>query len=203
MLWGNARLLVGLVTAAGQFHDAELLASARRLGDFYVNTADQLCSPAREADYRSSGTYGDGYTCCYFPAIEGLAMLYRATKDDRYLKQAQRMAEFFTKFDCLPVDHSHGNLCAWRGILDLYEITGNRTYLERAEAKWDAAMNGGFVWPLGGVGEHWHVFFQGDEGCSESDWLRFCLELWRFTGKTRYGSDVETSSFAGFCLPAV
>ena len=77
MLWGNARLLVGLVTAARQFHDEELLASARRLGDFYVNTADQLCSPAREADYRSSGTYGDGYTCCYFPAIEGLAMLYQ------------------------------------------------------------------------------------------------------------------------------
>ena len=30
MLWGNARMLVGLVTAAEQFHDAELLASARR-----------------------------------------------------------------------------------------------------------------------------------------------------------------------------
>ena len=68
------------VTAARQFHDEQLLASARRLGDFDVNTAEQLCSPAREADYRSSGTYGDSYTCCYFPAIEGLAMLYRATK---------------------------------------------------------------------------------------------------------------------------
>jgi len=186
MLWGNARLLVGLVTAARQFHDDDLLASARRLGDFYVSTADQLCSPAREADYRSSGTYGDGYTCCYFPAIEGLAMLYQATKDDRYLKHAERMAEFFTKFDCLPVEHSHGNLCAWRGILNLYEITGNRTYLDRAKAKWDAACRGGFVWPLGGVGEHWYIFFPSDEGCSESDWLRFSLDLWRFTGQTRY-----------------
>jgi hypothetical protein len=186
MLWGNARLLVGLVTAAGQFHDEQLLTTARRLGDFYVSTAEQLCSPAREADYRSSGTYGDSYTCCYFPAIEGLAMLYRATKDDRYLKQAERMAGFFPNFDCLPVEHSHGNLCAWRGILDLYEITGKRTYLERAKAKWDAAMKGGFVWPLGGVGEHWQVFFHGDEGCSESDWLRLNLDLWRFTGETRY-----------------
>ena len=47
MLWGNARLLAGLTTAARQFHDDSLLAAARRLGDFYVNTADQLCSPAR------------------------------------------------------------------------------------------------------------------------------------------------------------
>ena len=96
------------------------------------------------------------------------------------------MAEFFTKFDCLPIDHSHGNLCAWRGILDLYEITGNPRTWTRAKAKWDAAVHGGFVWPLGGVGEHWYVSFLGDEGCSESDWLRFNLDLWRFTGKTRY-----------------
>ena len=27
---------------------------------------------------------------------------------------------------------------------------------------------------------------RGDEGCSESDWLRFNLDLWRFTGQTRY-----------------
>ena len=112
-------------------------------------------------------------------------MLYRATGDGRYLKQAERMAAFFTKFDCLPVDHSHGNLCAWRGILDLYAITGNRAYLERAKAKWDAAVNGGFVWPLGGIGEHWFVFYSCDEGCSEADWLRFSLDIWRFTGQTR------------------
>ena len=186
MLWGNARMLVGLVTAAEQFHDAELLASARRLGDFYVSLGRPVCAPEREAEYRASGTDGEGYACCYFPAIEGLAMLDRATHDDRYLKQARRMAEFFRKFDALPIDHSHGNLCAWRGILLLYDITGQRDYLDRARAKWDAAMQGGFIWPVGGVGEHWYVSFGIDEGCSEADWLRLCLDLWRFTGETRY-----------------
>jgi len=186
MLWGNARLLVGLVTCAEKYSDPQLLAAARRLGDFYVNTADQLCSPAREAEYRASGSYGDSYTCCYFPAIEGLAMLYRATKEERYLKQAERIAEFFRKFDGLPIDHSHGNLCAWRGILVLYEITGKRDYLDRARAKWKEAVDGGYVWPMGGVGEHWYVSFPVDEGCSESDWLRLNLDLWRFTGETRY-----------------
>ena len=132
LLWGNARLLVGLIACAQRYDDPQALAAAKRLGDFYVETADQLCNPQREAEYRASGTYGHSYTCDYFPAIEGLAMLYRATKDDRYLKQAQRMAEFFTKFDVLPIDHSHGNLSAWRGILQLYEITGDRKYLDRA-----------------------------------------------------------------------
>jgi hypothetical protein len=186
MLWGNARILVGLLTCAREYGDPRLLASAKRLGDFYVATAEQLCDPRREAEFRATGTAGDGYTCCYFPAIEGLTMLYTATKDERYLRQAQRMAEMFRKFDALPIDHSHGNLCAWRGILQLYQITGDRKYLDRARAKWDAAVKGGFVWTTGGVGEHWHVSFGLDEGCSESDWLRVCLELWRFTGETRY-----------------
>ena len=186
MLWGNARLLVGLVTAARESKDPTLLAAARRLGDFYVNSAPQLCSPARETEYRATGTYGDGYTCCYFPAIESLALLYRATQEERYLNQAKRMADFFQKFDVLPVEHSHGNLCAWRGILELYDLTHDRVWLDRTRAKWEAAVNGGYVWPIGGVGEHWAIFFPGDEGCSESDWLRLNLELWRFTGDTRY-----------------
>lgn len=96
------------------------------------------------------------------------------------------MAELFFRFDALPIDHSHGNLCAWRGVLELYEITSERAYLERAAAKWSQAMAGGYVWSLGGIGEHWAIFFEGDEGCSESDWLRFNLELWRFTGEARY-----------------
>lgn len=186
MLWGNGRLLIGLPVAARATGDSRLWEAARRLGDFYVNSAAQLCSPAREAEFRATGTYGVGYTCCYFPAIEGLALLYQDTGEERYLRQAERMAEVFKKFDALPIDHSHGNLSAWRGILVLYEITGKRGYLLGAQAKWEQTMQGGYVWTLGGIGEHFYKDYAGDEGCSESDWLRFNLELWRFTGQTRY-----------------
>jgi uncharacterized protein YyaL (SSP411 family) len=112
----------------------------------------------------ATGNGGDGYTCCYFPAIEGLALLYRATHEGRYLQQAERMAEWFAGFDTLPINHSHGNLCAWRGILELYDLTGKRAYLDRALAKWERAVQDGFVWSLGGVGECWYVFYHHDEG---------------------------------------
>jgi DUF1680 family protein len=118
--------------------------------------------------------------------MEGLVMLFKATKDERYLQQAQRMAEMFLRFDAMPIDHSHGNLCAWRSILDLYELTGNPVYLDSAVAKWNTAVEGGFVWALGGLGEHWYVNFEISEGCSEADWLRFNLGLWHFTGEARY-----------------
>lgn len=186
LLWGNARMLVGLITAARKLGDAQSLASARRLGDFYVNTADQLCSPEREAEYHATGTAADSYQVGYFPAMEGLVMLYGETRDERYLQLAERMAKWFLRFDTLPLDHSHGNLSAWRSRLDLYHVTGKKLYLEEAMAKWDKAVDQLFVWSLGGVGEHWHISYNGSEGCSESDWLRFNLDLWRYTGRTRY-----------------
>ncbi len=186
MFWGNARLLVGLVTAARERNRPELLEAAAKLGDFYVGSADLMCSPAREAEYKSTGTYGDSYVCDYFPAMEGLALLYHATGKEKYLAQARRMADFFMRFDALPIDHSHGNLCAWRSILMLHESTGEKSLLAAARAKWEAAVNGGYIWPIGGLGEHWHVKYHITEACSESDWLRFNLDLWRFTGETRY-----------------
>ncbi len=186
MFWGNGRILVGLATAARERGRADLLEAAKKLGDYYVASAGLMCSPEREAEYRSTGTYGDSYVCDYFPAMEGLALLYQATKEEKYLGQARRMAGFFGKFDALPIDHSHGNLCAWRSFLMLYEITGDRSYLDATRAKWDAAVKGGFIWPIGGLGEHWHVKYHITEACSESDWLRLNLDLWRFTGETRY-----------------
>ena len=186
ILWGNARMLVGLVSAYQKDHDARLLASARRLGDFCLRTADMLCDPAREAEFRATGTYADGYVTCYFPAIEGLVMLQRATGDRRYLDLAERMAETFVRYDALPIDHAHGNLCAQVGLLLLYEETGRSVYLERVVAKWNAAVKGGYVWPTGGVGEKFRVAYVRDEGCAEADWLRLNLDLWRLTGQTRY-----------------
>lgn len=186
LMWGNARLLIGLVTASERFHSPELMASARRLGDWYINTADRYCNIAHEKDYRSSGNYA-GYQTCYFPAVESLAKLYVATKDERYLKMAEQIAALFMdSFDCLPVGHAHGNLCAWRGILNLYQITGKKDYLTRSIAKWDAVVTGNYLWPLGGMSEGFKVFHKNDEGCALADWLRFSLELWRFTGETRY-----------------
>ena len=113
-------------------------------------------------------------------------MLYIATQDPRYLQQAERMAEFFRRFDQLPIDHSHGNLITHYGLLLLYDITGKSEYLDRPLQQWKNAVEGGYVWPLGGVAEKFQVNYIRDEGCSEADWLRLNLALWRVTGQTRF-----------------
>jgi DUF1680 family protein len=186
IFWGNSRLLVGLVEAYQAFGREDCLAAARRMGDFYIATASRFLDPAREAEYRMTGTYAAGYPTDYFPGIEGLALLYRVTKDPRYLAQAERMAEYFQGFDTLPIDHSHGNLITHYGLLLLYEATGKAQYLERPLARWQQAVEGGYIWPMGGVGEKFRVSFERDEGCSEADWLRLNLQLWKLTGQTRF-----------------
>jgi DUF1680 family protein len=191
IFWGNSRLLVGLLAAHDAFGRPDTLAAARRLGDFYIATADRFLDPAREPEYRSTGSYAAGYPTDYFPGIEGLALLHQVTGDPRYLAQAERMAEFFRRFDQLPIDHSHGNLVTHYGLLLLYEITGKQEYLDRTLAQWTKAVLGGYVWPLGGVGEKFHVSYASDEGCSEADWLRLNLKLWHITGEVRFLETAE------------
>ncbi|MHB8953189.1 MAG: beta-L-arabinofuranosidase domain-containing protein [Pirellulaceae bacterium] len=186
VFWGHSRLLVGLLEAHRATSDATLLDCAKRIGDFYITTADRFLDPAREAEYRGTGSYAAGYVTDYFPAIEGLVRLYGTTHDERYLEQAERMADFFQRFDTLPIDHSHANLITHHGLVLLYEATGKQEYLQRARDRWQQAWEGGYVWPTGGVGERFRVAWVTDEGCSEADWLRLSLDLWRITGETLY-----------------
>ncbi len=191
VFWGHSRLLVGLLEAYRASGKTELLECAKRIGDFYIATADRFLDPAREAEYRSTGTYAAGYVTDYFPAIEGLVRLYNVTHDQRYLQQAERMAAFFQRFDTLPIDHSHANLITHHGLVLLYEATGKPEYLQRARDRWQQAWEQGYVWPTGGVGERFRVAWNTDEGCSEADWLRLSLDLWRNTGETRYLQGAE------------
>jgi len=69
-----------------------------------------------------TGSHAAGYVTDYFPGIEGLALLYQTTHDQRYLRQAERMADFFQRFDGLPIDHSHGNLVTHYGLLGLQTL---------------------------------------------------------------------------------
>jgi DUF1680 family protein len=188
IFWGNGRLLLGLTASYVRFGDAKLLASARRLGDFYATTAaDVFCDPRRADEYRQAAAYAGAFVTCYFEGMEGLVQLYRLTRDRRYLETALRMADFHEAFDTLPVGHAHGSLSQHEALLMLYEETGQAKYLERVVARWEAATTGGYVSPAGGVMEKFVVSgYARDEGCAEADWLRVCLMLWRHTGRVRY-----------------
>jgi DUF1680 family protein len=188
ILWGNGRLLIGLIEVYERTGDAKALATARRLGDYFIATDAVFDKP--EIIRRKPGGYSLNFETYYLSCIEGLVALGRVTGENRYWDEAKRIANLamtVTDFDAL---HSHGRLCAVRGIADLYEATGDSRWREAFERDW-AQFVKRYRLPTGGVKEVLEPACNRDEGCAESDWLRLNLSLWRLTGQGRYLDEAE------------
>ncbi|MBQ2821695.1 MAG: glycoside hydrolase family 127 protein [Thermoguttaceae bacterium] len=201
ILWGNGRLLLGLTAAWDAFRKEATLTAAKKLGDFYVNiVVPRFCDPKRLEEYSVvSPGYASAYVTCVYEGMEGLVQLYRATKEKKYLDCAVRMGRFHENFDVLPVRHSHGSLSEHEGLMMIYEETGDRYFLNRVEKRWEDAVSGGYVNVCGSVLEKfWVTDDRRDEGCSEADWLRLNLMLWRSTGKEKYLDMAERLLWNGY-----
>ncbi|MDO4575284.1 MAG: glycoside hydrolase family 127 protein [Planctomycetia bacterium] len=201
ILWGNGRLLLGLTAAWKASGKPATLAAAKKLGDFYVNIVKpRFCDPKRMAEYETvSPGYASAYVTCVYEGMEGLVQLYRATKEKKYLDCVCQMADFHEPFDVLPVRHSHGSLSAHEGLMMIYEETGDRKYLDRVEKRWNDAVSGGYVNVCGSILEKfWVTDDHRDEGCTESDWLRLNLLLWRSTGNDKYLDMAERLLYNGY-----
>ena len=121
ILWGNGRLLIGLMEVYDRTGDQQALATAKRLGDYFVATDPVYDKPENLRNV--GGSYSDGFATCYFSCIEGFVALGRVTKDKRYLDEGQRIAELALSVDNFDGLHCHGRLCAVRGFADLYAVT--------------------------------------------------------------------------------
>ena len=191
-LWGNARILCGLIEACRAFpENKEILATTKKLGDFYVGVVPRFTDPARMTEYISGTSYASGYVTCWFPAMEGLVQLSNLTGDKKYLHAAMAIAKFYKSIDRIPLDHSHGMLCCQVSLLLLFEATKDASYLERVEKRWDDLVQGGYINPAGGILAKCQLVDGRDEGCAEADWLRLNLELGRVTQKNRYWDMAE------------
>ncbi|MFN7999300.1 MAG: glycoside hydrolase family 127 protein [Bryobacteraceae bacterium] len=195
ILWGNGRLLIGLMEYYRVRPRPEVLATARKMGDFAVSAAPLYNSEAVRKEYNGE-KFAVGYIC-WTQYMEGLVALWRATHDDRYLALARSLAE---RTDRHASQHSHGFLTSVRGIVELYRATGERPYLEQAAGEWQRLMESGNVLVQGAVPEMFAPAAERDEGCSEADWLRLSLDLWRETREPKYLEEAERTLFNEFSM---
>ncbi|NIA14054.1 MAG: hypothetical protein GWP08_08230 [Nitrospiraceae bacterium] len=180
LLWGNGRLLVGLMEYQSVAPSDEVLEASRRLGDFLMGVYEACANEAVAARVKNRGAAG---MICFSQLVEGLVMLANATGEADYIEGAARAAE------CLPEErgkqHSHGYLTTLRGMVMLYEANRNPEVLARVESLFGALIASDDYHVYGGVQEYFGSKAR-DEGCSEADFLRLSLQLWRVTGKMDY-----------------
>jgi len=193
LLWGNGRLLAGLVEYYSLTHNEAALAAARKLGDFLLRLGPKYNSRAMEEEFGASH-FASSYIC-WTQQTEGLAGLYAATRDERYRDLCGAIAERMVR---RPADHVHGYLSSVRGTVDLYNATSEARYLQLAEANWRDVMDSGDTLITGGVPEAWSPNKKRTEGCAECDWLRLNLQLWRATGDAKYLDVAERTIFNEF-----
>ena len=200
LLWGNGRLLIGLLEYYRMNPQPAVLAAARRIGDFLTRVAPLLNNDDLRKQINSKKDIAAGYIC-WTQTIEGLAELYRVTRDSRYLEVADQTAWRTVRH---PAQHTHGFLTSVRGIVDLYNVTGEAKYLEKAEREWQGVIDSGNLLVQGAVPE---IFLPANnipvlrtEGCAEVDWLRLSLALWQLTGNTKYIEQAERTLFNEFAM---
>ena len=193
LLWGQGRLLVGLVEYYQLTHNPAALEAARRLGGFLVDQAPRFQQNEVRQKYNVE-KFAVGYIC-WTSNLEGVVNLYGVTKEERFLNLAKQIA---AEIEIHPSQHSHGYLTSLRGVLALWRATNDRQYLEQAERGWQQVIDSGNVLWQGGVPEMFAPKMERDEGCSEADWLRLSLELWQIARRPEFLAQAERELFNEF-----
>lgn len=183
ILWGNGRLLLAMAERCRMTDDPELLASAKKLGDYVIATRKYF---GQEENFEKlGGLYASGFTTCYPSLIDGMVALGEVTGQEKYYEEARHIAWLSLKDSSFEHRHSHGRLTAFRGMLDLDRLTGTCEFTPKViEAC--RTIRRELMLPTGGLTERFNREDARDEGCTEADWVRVHFLLWQATGDTQY-----------------
>lgn len=190
LLWGNGRLLVGLLECYQWRPTEPVLTACRRIGDFLVRVSPMMLSKEIRDGFGAKH-FASSYIC-WTQQTEGLAGLYKATKDERYRKLAEEIAAVIER---RPGDHVHGYLTSLRGVMDLYHATKDASLLRQCETAWREITASRDLLITGGVPEGWSPNNHRTEGCAEADWVRLNLALWTATEDAKYLAMAERAIF--------
>ncbi len=195
LLWGNGRLLVGLLEYYRYKPTPAVLAASKRLGDFLLRVAPLMLSQ-KVRDEFGAAHFASSYIC-WTQQTEALAGLYLVTLDERYRALTESIAAVTER---RPGDHVHGYLTSLRGMMDLFQSTSDARLLQQCEAAWQDVVQSEDLLDTGGVPEGWTPNKHRTEGCAEVDWLRFNLSLWNATANPKYLAMAERAAFNELAL---
>jgi uncharacterized protein len=208
--WGHYHLMLGLLMWYEEKEDQAALTAARKIGDLLCNKFLGKKSP-RLVD--------TGSTEMNLAPAHSLCLLYRVTKEPKYLALAKQIVDIeFAAKDAkgkpLAGDWLNEGLAGkefftgpkprWESLhpmmamSELYHITGNESYRKAFENLWwsivklDRHNNGGFSSGEQAQGNPYHP--GAIETCCTVAWLAMSVEMLRTTGSSIVADELELTT---------
>jgi hypothetical protein len=173
LISGNAFALRGLMDAYEDTGDERFLEAGRKLGRYFEATFETW--KAKDG----TGPVHEFYGHC----LDGLVKLYESGGDAWALELAKKIGGRAGR-TC----HAHHSLSLYRGVIDLYRVTGDARLLDKAADYLDWCRECRIV--TGGLPESLPTYYE-DEGCALADYLVVNLMMFAATGKVGFIDDAE------------
>ena len=203
--WGHYHAMLGLMLWHEETRDQKALACA-------TGIADLLCS--KYLGKKKTRLVDTGSTEMNLAPVHSLCLLYRKTKNERYLELAlQIVDEFGARAKGAPLAGDYLQLALqgveffetpkprWESLhpimalTELYWITGNEEYRKAFEQIWwsivklDRHNNGGFSSGEKATGNPFHL--AAIESCCTIAWMALSVEMLKLTGNSIVADELE------------
>ena len=201
-LSGHSWFLRGLCEHYEQFGDEFSLTALKSVTEhLYLPTAGRYRGypvdrdPAHLNEGGVSGhsaTLLDGWQLstdvgCAFMAIDGLSHVYKITRDVRVKSMLDEMIGVYAAIDKVALRaQTHCTLTAARGMLRMYEVTGDDWYLDHAKAIYDLYVVGGGMDLTYQNLNWWERPNTWTEPCAIVDSIMVAGELYAITDEEEY-----------------
>lgn len=198
------KTIMGLTDAYVYAGNTQALDILAHLSDWYIRWTEKAAELNPHAVY--SGEEAG--------MLEVWAELYQLTKDEKYLTLAKRYADagLFRKLregkDSLTNCHANASIPFTHGAAKMYEVTGDKDWLEVVKLFWKCAVTERGMFSTGGqnAGEFWippHLqgHFLGSnnqEFCTVYNMVRTASYLFKYTGEAQYADYIERCLYNGF-----
>ncbi len=212
-LSGHSWLLRGLCEYHEQFGDADSLMTVKAIVEhLYLPTLGKYAAyPIDRPEKAEGDVSGNSVEIignwqlssdigCAFMSIDGLSHAYKLTRDGRTRQLVDEMIEAYTAIDKVKLRaQTHCTLTAARGMMRMYDATGDIHYVEQAKAIWELYVyGGGMTWTYQNL-NWWGRPDSWTEPCAIVDSLMLSLQLHYATkdeGYRRMAARIWINGFA-------
>lgn len=210
-LSGHSWYLRGLCEYYEQFSDARAMDYLNKtFENVYLPTKGHYADyPTKRNNELSGGVSGNSALIqnewylstdigCAFMSIDGLSHYYKIARNLQAKELVDEMSDVFDRIDKYELQaQTHCTLTAARGFMRMYEVTDEKSYLEKAKRIFELYVNKGMTYTY----QNFNWFGKGDtwtEPCAVVDSLILAGMLYKNTDNEDYRTYAARIYFNGF-----